>query len=302
VTSLLYRLGRSSARRPWIVLGLWALVAAIVVSSSFAFGRDMEDSFSAPGVDSQVAVDLLSAAESNRAGVTARVLAAPAEGAAFGDPTTDAQLETVRSLVEALPNVVAVDTTVAPDGGVALLGVQYPVIEEVSVADLESLKDAIADARTATTLQVEAGGELFFNFEEAGGGAAELIGLAAAVVILLLAFGSVIAMGLPIGIAVFGLALGISLMPLISHIVMIPTWAPQMGSMIGLGVGIDYALFLVTRHREFLAEGWSVEEAAGRAVATAGQAVIFAGGTVVIAILGLAVAGLPFLTAAGIAT
>lgn len=302
MTSLLYRLGRNSARRPWLVIGLWGLLAVIVIVSSVAVGRDMEDSFSAPGVDSQVAVELLSSADSNRAGVTARVLVAPAEGGTFGDPSVDDELASVRSALEALPNVLAVDTTVSPDGGVALLGVQYPVIEDVSVDDLERLKDALADARAASALQIEAGGELFFNFEEAGGGAAELIGLAAAVVILLIAFGSLIAMGLPIGIAVFGLALGVSLMPLISHIVMIPTWAPQMGSMIGLGVGIDYALFLVTRHREFLAKGWAVDEAAGRAVATAGQAVIFAGGTVVIAILGLAVAGLPFLTAAGIAT
>ncbi|MDW3213153.1 MAG: MMPL family transporter [Ilumatobacteraceae bacterium] len=302
VTSLLYRLGRSSARRPWTVIGLWALLATVVVASSFAFGRDMEDSFSAPGVDSQIAVELLSSADSDRAGVTARVVATPAGVGTFDDPVADADLAAVRADLLGLPNVLAVDTTISADGRIALLAVQYPVIEQVGVADLEELKDAVAEARDGTGLQVEAGGELFFNFEEAGGGGAELIGLAAAVVILLLAFGSVIAMGLPIGIAVFGLALGVSLMPLISHIVMIPTWAPQMGSMIGLGVGIDYALFLVTRHREFLADGWSVEEAAGRAVATAGQAVIFAGGTVVIAILGLAVAGLPFLTAAGIAT
>lgn len=302
MTSLLYRLGRSSARRPWTVIGLWALLATVVVTSSFAFGRDMEDSFSAPGVDSQIAVELLSSADSDRAGVTARVVATPAGVGTFDDPVADADLAAVRAELLGLTKVLAVDTTVSADGRIALLAVQYPVIEQVGVADLEELKGAVAEARDGTGLQVEAGGELFFNFEEAGGGGAELIGLAAAVVILLLAFGSVIAMGLPIGIAVFGLALGVSLMPLISHIVMIPTWAPQMGSMIGLGVGIDYALFLVTRHREFLADGWSVEEAAGRAVATAGQAVIFAGGTVVIAILGLAVAGLPFLTAAGIAT
>ena len=117
-----------------------------------------------------------------------------------------------------------------------------------------------------------------------------------------MAFGSLIAMGLPIGMALFGLALGISSMSLITYLVDIPSFAPQMASMIGLGVGIDYALFLVTRYREFLARGMSIEESVGRAVATAGKAVIFAGGTVVIAILGLAVAGIPFMTAAGIAT
>jgi RND superfamily putative drug exporter len=127
------------------------------------------------------------------------------------------------------------------------------------------------------------------------------MGLIAAVLILLVAFGSLIAMGLPIGMALFGLALGISSMSLITNLIDIPSWVPQLGSMIGLGIGIDYALFLVTRHREHLARGMSVEESVGRAVATAGQAVVFAGGTVVIAILGLAVAGVPFLTAAGVA-
>ncbi len=300
MTTFLYRLGRSSARRPWVVIGLWAMIAAVVIASSAAWGREMEDSFTAPGVDSQIAVDLLSSANSDRAGVTARVLVAPDGDGVFADGGST-ELATVKSALEALPNVLDVGETVAPDRTVALLDVQYPVLEDVTVDDLERLKDAVADARVQTTLLVEAGGELFFNFEESGGGE-ELYGLGAAVIILLLAFGSVIAMGLPIGIAVFGLALGVSLMPLISHIVMIPSWAPQMGSMIGLGVGIDYALFLVTRHREFLAKGMSIDEAAGRAVATAGQAVIFAGGTVMIAILGLAVAGLPFLTAAGIAT
>ena len=88
-------------------------------------------------------------------------------------------------------------------------------------------------------------------------------------------------------------------MSLVTYLVDIPSWAPVIGSMVGLGVGIDYALFLVTRHREYLARGMTVEESVGRAVATAGQAVVFAGGTVVIAILGLAVAGVPFMTAGG---
>ena len=169
------------------------------------------------------------------------------------------------------------------------------------MSDLERLLDTVADARVDSTLQVEAGGDLFFAFDEAETGASEMIGLLVAMIVLLVAFGSLIAMGLPIGMALFGLALGVSSMSLIAHLIEVPSWAPQIGSMIGLGVGIDYALFLVTRHREFLHRGLDVADAAGRAVATAGQAVIFAGGTVVIAILGLAVAGVPFMTAAGVA-
>ena len=142
---------------------------------------------------------------------------------------------------------------------------------------------------------------MFSALEAAETGIGEAIGLIAAVIILLVAFGSLIAMGLPIGLALFGLALGISSMSLVTYLIDIPSWAPVIGSMVGLGVGIDYALFLITRHRDYLAQGMTVEESVARAVATAGQAVVFAGGTVVIAILGLAAAGVPFLTGGGVA-
>jgi len=303
MSSVLYRLGRWSARRRWTVIGLWAMAAAVVMASSAAFGRAMEDNFEVPGVDSQQAVDLLSSAASDRAGITARVVAAPeGEGPFTADPGAEAALADLRADLAGLDKVLDVSEARSPDGRVALLTVQYPVLAEMRADDLDRLKAVLADADRAGGLRAEAGGELFFNFEEPAGDAAELIGVAAAVVILLVAFGSVVAMGLPIAIALFGLALGIAAMPLISHLLMIPSWAPQMASMIGLGVGIDYALFLVTRHRELLARGLPVDEAAGRAVATAGQAVVFAGGTVVIAILGLSVAGLPFMTAAAVAT
>jgi RND superfamily putative drug exporter len=226
-----------------------------------------------------------------------------AEGAAIADSAvTQAAFAEIEASVGALPNVIGTSSRVSPDGQIGLINVQYPVIEDLSRADLDNMKETIESAREGSPLQIEAGGDLFFSFEEPQTGTGEMIGLGAAVIILLLAFGSVIAMGLPIGMALFGLAVGISSMSLITYLVDIPSWAPQMASMIGLGVGIDYALFLVTRHREFLAQGFAVDEAAGRAVATAGQAVLFAGGTVVIAILGLAVAGIPFMTAAAIAT
>jgi len=189
----------------------------------------------------------------------------------------------------------------SPNNRVALLQVQYDLIENLDFSDLEALNAVVEANAENPTVQVEASGELFFAFEEPETGTGELLGLIAAVIILLVAFGSLIAMGLPIGMALFGLALGVSAMPLVTHLYAIPGWAPQIGAMVGLGVGIDYALFLVTRHREFLNSGMTVVESAGRAVATSGQAVVFAGGTVVISILGLAVAGVPMLTGAGIA-
>lgn len=294
-----------AAKHPWRVIGVWLLIAVSVVTASATVGKDLEDSFSVPGLDSQIALDLLTDAESAQAGATARIVATPLDaGASFAvDGAEQAALEDVRDVFGELPQLVAISEPVlSEDGRVALFNLQYEVVEDLSPANLDQLKDALDETRAETPLQIEAAGELFFAFEEAETGTGEMIGLIAAVIILLIAFGSVIAMGLPIGMALFGLALGISSMSLITYLIDIPSWAPQMGSMIGLGVGIDYALFLVTRHREFLARGMTIEESVGRATATAGQAVIFAGGTVVIAILGLAVAGIPFMTAAGIAT
>lgn len=306
MSSALYRLGRFAARRPGRVIGAWLVVALLVIVAAATLGRDLEDSFAVPGLDSHTAVELLSDAGSDRAGLTARVVATPADGAAFASSDTARRaLDDLVDELRSLPNVLATsegDDQMSPDGDLALITVQYPVLEELSAADVDHLHNVADTVDAESVLRIEMGGDLFQNFEEADSSSAELIGLLVAMVILLLAFGSLIAMGLPIGLAVFGLALGIASMSLIDYLIAIPSWAPQMASMIGLGVGIDYALFVVTRHREFLARGMTVEESAGRAVATAGQAVIFAGGTVVIAILGLAVAGIPFMTAAGVAT
>ena len=302
----LYRLGRLAARRPLVTIGAWLAVAVLVIAASSVVGRDLEDSFDVPGLDSQRAGALLTAAGSERAGLTAQLVLTPRDHSVTFHDSAAARhaLADVRATAAALPHVLSAGPrggAISPDGRVALLRLQYPVLEKLSHADLDALKALVTKARADTGLRIEAGGDLFFAFEEADTGVGELIGLLVAAVILLVAFGSLVAAGLPIGMALFGLALGISAMPLVAHLIVMPTWAPQLAAMIGLGVGIDYALLLVTRHREHLARGLTVEESAARAVATAGRAAIFAGGTVVIAILGVAVAGIPFLTAVGIA-
>ena len=294
MSTALYRLGRLAARRPFATVGAWLVVAVLVVAASAGFGRDLEDSSDVPGTDSAQARATLSAAGSERAGATAQIVVT-------GAGMSDGALDELQAGAAALPHVLDVRRELSPDGSVAVLRVQYPVVEQLRLADLERLKAFAASARSESPLQIELGGDLFYAFEESGPGVSELIGLIAAILILLVAFGSVIAMGLPVGMAIFGLALGISSMSLVAHLIAIPSFAPQLATMIGLGVGIDYALLLVTRHREHLARGLPVVEAAAQAVATAGRAVVFAGGTVVIAILGLVVAGIPFLTAAGIA-
>jgi RND superfamily putative drug exporter len=319
MSQALYRLGCFAARRPWAVIGAWLVVSVFVVGASGTLGRQLQDTFDAPGLDSQQAAELLTAAGSDQAGLTAQLVLTPLEDGAtfFASAGARVAVTEVQAMVADLPTVLgATDAAgalaagpgpavasgaVSPDGRVALIRIQYPPLEELDPTVLDDLKELGLRAREALPLRIEMGGDLFFAFEEGGAGPGEILGLAAAVVILLLAFGSLIAMVLPIGMAIFGLALGISSMSLIAYLIDIPSWATVIGSMVGLGVGIDYALFLVVRHREYLARGMTVAESAGRAVATAGRAVAFAGGTVVIAILGLAVAGIPFMTAGGIA-
>ena len=293
MSNLLYRLGRSAATRPWTAIGAWVVLALLVIASSVAFGRDLEESFEAPGLDSYQAAELLAEAEADEGGITAHVV--------LEAPDAAAQLAPVEAALEALPRVLGTTSTVSPDGTVALVRVQYPAVEHLDASDLDNLKDAVADLREESSVTLETGGDLFFAFEDAPTGLGEVAGIVVAMIVLLIAFGSFVAMGLPIAMALFGLVIGVTSMKLVTYLIDIPAWAPQLAAMVGLGVGIDYALFLVTRHREHLALGMPVAEAVGRALATAGQAVIFAGGTVVVAILGLLVAGIPFVTGGGVA-
>lgn len=293
MSNLLYRLGRSAATRPCVAIGAWVVLAVVVIASSVAFGRDLEESFEAPGLDSYQAAELLAEAQADEGGITAHVVLEARDA--------EAQLAPVEAALEDLPRVLSTSSNVSPDGAIALVRVQYPAIEHLDASDLDNLKDAVADLGDESSMTLETGGDLFFAFEEAPTGLGEVAGIVVAMIVLLIAFGSFVAMGLPIGMALFGLAIGITSMKLVTYLIDIPAWAPQLAAMVGLGVGIDYALFLVTRHREHLALGMPVAEAAGRALATAGQAVIFAGGTVVVAILGLLVAGIPFVTGGGVA-
>ncbi|MFE4000439.1 MMPL family transporter [Nocardioides sp. YIM B13467] len=293
MTNLLYRLGRSAATRPWTAIGAWVVLALVVIASSAAFGRELEESFEAPGLDSYQAAELLSEAQADEGGISAHVV--------LEAPNASTQVAPVEAALAELPGVLGTTSSVSPDGDIALVRVQYPAVEHLEASDLDNLKDAVADLREGSSLTLETGGDLFFAFEEAPTGLGEVAGIIVAMIVLLIAFGSFVAMGLPIGMALFGLVIGITSMKLVTYLVDIPAWAPELAAMVGLGVGIDYALFLVTRHRENLAAGMPVPEAVGRALATAGQAVIFAGGTVVVAILGLLVAGIPFVTGGGVA-
>jgi RND superfamily putative drug exporter len=304
MSRLLYLIGHHAARRPWVVIASWFALAVLVIGASGVYGHKLGDSLTAPGLDSQRATDLLAAAHADAAGLTAEVVVTPLDhGATLRTDVGRAALGRITTAATRLPHVLGTigPARVSPDGRVAIIRLQYPDANRLSAKDLDNLNALVAASTADRTVQVEAGGDLFSAFDKGQTDLGEALGLLVAAIVLLLAFGSVIAMGLPIGMALAGLAVGTGAMGLVALLIDVPSYAPILGSMVGLGVGIDYALLIVTRHRGFLADGMTVAEAAGNALATAGQSVVFAGGTVVVAILGLGVSGVPFLTAGGVA-
>ncbi len=318
MSHILYRWGRWAAGHPWRTVGVWVVLAVAVAALANTAGHALDNTMEAPGTDSQAAAELLARADTGTGGLTSYVVATPRDkGETFLDSRQARRdLASVEHHLKGLkdelgvtdpagllaedPQAAVAAQMVSSDGRVAIIRLQYPVIEKTDKSALAALTSAIAAAQSGSSLRLEGGGDLFYSFSEAPMSLYEAGGILTALVILLVAFGSVVAAGLPIVIGLFGLLVGTSALSLAAYGVDIPQWAPVMASMVGLGAGIDYALFLVTRHREHLAEGLSVPESVGRSLATSGQAVLFAGGTVVLAILGLAFAGLPFVAAGGI--
>jgi RND superfamily putative drug exporter len=308
MTRALYRLGRLSVRHRRVVVLAWVVAAIGLTLAAKASGGAFSDDFRVPGAESQRAIDLLMERFPEQSGGRAQIVFHVEDGT-LAEPAHAAAITASLDAVGALPHVTAVPSAipagaVRPDSPMADRTSLASVLYEVDVTDLgepalDALRTALAPAVDAG-LQVELGGDLAQYAQRPETGPAEIAGVLAAILILLVTFGSVVGMGLPIGIALFGLATGTALMTLLATTMEVSTSAPILSSMIGLGVGIDYALFIVTRHRQHLNDGLTVEDAAGRANATSGQAVLIAGGTVVIAICGLAVAGLPLVTTMGL--
>ena len=281
----------------------WLAVVVALVIVGRAAGGEFYDRISTPGSESEKSIGLLSETFPSQAGGSMVVVFHSPTGT-LADPTAAA------AMGQALDNIAAIEGVTQPlpaavlqasaDGTIATASVRFErESRELGGAGYRQVRDATSVASEAG-LQVEFGGELPQFVERPSPSGSEAIGLLAAMVILLFAFGSVIAMGLPIGTALFGLGAGIAAMTVVSAFVDMPSTAEVLATMIGLGVGIDYALFIITRHRAGLHRGLTVVDASARAIATAGQAVLIAGGTVVIAICGLAVAGIPIITYMGI--
>lgn len=172
MSQALYKLGRFAARRPLVAIGGWLAVAVVVIVASNALGRDLEDSLDVPGLDSRQADAMLTTAGSERAGLTAQLVLTPRDATVTFRDSDDARnaLADVQARAAALPNVLSAGArggVISPDGRVALLRLQYPVLEQVSRADLDALKALVSKARAGTGLRIEMGGDLFFAFEEA---------------------------------------------------------------------------------------------------------------------------------------
>jgi RND superfamily putative drug exporter len=303
----LYNLGRACVRHRWRTIGAWLVGAVVLIGLSSSGGGELGNAFEVPGLDSTEAFQLLEEALPDGAGISANVIVQGLDGSTLDSAENQAAIGQIVQAMDALEETIVVvppvpQQTIGPDGTIGLIQVRFAPDVEATVEVAHVLQEA-GDAGAGDVIRIEYGGDLYSAASEPQTGVGEQIGLLMAVVVLLVAFGSIVAMGLPILTALFGLALGIGGgMGIVAIFMEVPVWAPSMIGMIGLGVGIDYALFVVTRFREGLADGLTIEDAAGRSNATAGLSVIFAGGTVMIAILGLAIAGIPFMTAAAVAT
>src|SRR4051812_20722221 len=285
-------------RRLVVVLWIAALAAAFALASSF--GGEIKQDYLQPGSESQAASQALQAKFPQKAGDTVQVVLHSEDG--FSSTVVRNQARDMLAAVAIDPHVSGVaspfseagTTQISKDGKTAYALVALDkTADEYTPAQAKALLEPVLTAGD-DTLQVEAGGPVAKLSQTAPVGG-EGIGLIAAALILLLTFGSAVAMGLPLLTAVFGLGVSIALGELLRRVVDVPIWATPTAAMVGIGVGIDYALLIVTRYRSSLAEGRDPRQATLIAIATAGRAVVFAGFTVVVAMLGILLVGQPAL-------
>ena len=306
MTGPLYVIGRFCSRHHWPVIGAWIVLAIALLAISHASGSKTSENLTLPGTDSTTATELLEDNLPEQAfGSNPLTLEAPA-GKKLTEPKYAAAIgETVKRL-EAIHYVNSAASPLA-EGSQTLskdLRIGYiPVVlgigpGEIDESQAERILDAAAPAEAAG-LHAAVGAYVGQQLSKPATETSEAIGLAAAVIILLFAFGTATAMMLPIVSAVLGLACALSIIRLLEQVLEVPGVASTLATMIGLGVGIDYALFIVTRHKLQLGEGMELRESIARATATAGGAVVFAGFTVVIALCSLAFAGIPLVSTLG---
>ncbi|MEU8133553.1 MMPL family transporter [Streptodolium elevatio] len=297
-------------RHRWAVVLLWVAALFGTVGASVVAGSAYSNVFSLPGTGSSDAYDRMRAAFPDRSGDVDTIVWQVDEGRTVHDPAVRERMSAALADISRMPDVGRVVGPYEPegagqvsaDGRIAYAQVTFVLqVYELDEADTEKVIDRAKDARTEG-LRVELGGQAIAFAQQPPTGLAEGVGVLAAGVILFFAFGSLFAMLLPLLNGIFAVGTGFAGIMLLSHVVDIPDVASLLGSLIGLGVAIDYALFIVTRHRNGLKAGLTPEEAAVRALDTSGRAVLFAGGTVCVALLSLFAVDIDFLNGIAIAT
>ncbi|WP_424467351.1 MMPL family transporter [Pseudoclavibacter helvolus] len=305
---LLFRIARGSYRRPWRVLGAWVLLLGVALGVGLGAGGTLKESFAIPGTQSQAALDRLGEVFPEAAGASASVVVVAPEGESVEDAASKDAIDAAADRLGELDGVsqalspfseYATDA-VSDDGQAGIIRVQFDGTSEDISEELVVEVTEIGTSLESAGLQVGFDGQIFQNLEY-GLTPTEIVGVVFAAIVLLVTFGSVLAAGLPLASAIVGVGVTMGGILFAAKFVVVSSATPLLAVMIGLAVGIDYALFVVSRHRTQLANGMDAEESTATAVGTAGNAVVFAGVTVMIALLGLMIVGIPFLSVMGIA-
>jgi membrane protein YdfJ len=303
VATYLYRLGGWAFRRRRTVLCAWIVVLGLVGASAAVFSGQTSNKFEVPGTESQQAQELLEKKFPGAGGAQARMVFAAPKGESLTDERyKDAVMASLTQAKKAADVIQVVDPyrakTLTKDGRIGFGDVIYPV--PADQIDQEAKDELAATAKPARDagLQVEFAGGVVTDTSESS---SESMGMMIAFVVLAITMGSLLAAGLPLMTAALGVMIGVAGLTALSGAIDVSDTAPILATMLGLAVGIDYALFILSRHRQNLGEGLEPREAAAQATATAGSAVVFAGATVIIALVGLTVVNIPFLTVMGLA-
>src|SRR5438270_11884869 len=308
MTRMLYAVARFSVRRRFVVLALWLLAAIALVAISHRMGDNTNDNLSLPGTNSQQATNTLTSTFPAQANGASPIVLHARSGKLTDSNNANAVNQASSNLSND-PSVAGVVSPLTQQGASQLskdqttgyLNVTLKVSPgSLSQSAAQEIINKAAKPAQAAGLQVATGGQLGQKVSKTSTEQSELIGIIAAAIILTFTFGTVTAMLLPIVTAIFALLSTLAIIRMLGHVTSVPTVAPTLATMIGLGVGIDYALFIVTRHFRGLREGLPIEESIARAAATSGGAVFFAGCTVTIALVSLAVAGIPLVTTMGL--
>lgn len=310
MSTYLYDLGRWCFRQRRRALAGWLLVLVVLGALGVGLRGSFDDAFEIPGTQSQEALDRLNMTFPEVSGTRASVIVIAPGGRTVDDEPVRLALERGLARFESIDYVDSVTSPFDPmvagmindDRTAAMVNVLLDVPgTEVTDTQRAELTEAAQDFETNMPAgsRVQIGGEAF-SVEIPGMSIIELVGVGVAMVVLLVTLGSVVAAGMPLLTAIIGVAVTMAIMLIATRLMAISSTTPMLAVMLGLAVGIDYGLFILSRHREQLAEGMDTEESAARSVATAGSAVVFAGLTVVIALIGLSIAGIPFLGVMGV--